>query len=317
MLLTDYFTDKEDLTWTYALQCGVRHGVIRLPEDPAFDLNSYTHWKELYDRFRARGITPVVVEPLPNRLHDHIKTGDRLRDAAIEQVNGMFPIMERLGIRTLCFNFMAYVGWTRTTAEEHERGGALVTAFDLAEYRPGPQRITQAQLWDNYALFLKAVVPHAEKHGIRLALHPDDPPLPALGDVERILISPEAVEHAVRGICDSPALGITFCQATFRMMGADLYTLLPRLADKVFFVHFRNVTGTAGKFRETFHDNGDIDMARMAALYLRHTPDVPIRVDHVPRMAAEQAGSAGYTALGRLFAIGYLKGLLEGAQTHV
>ena len=146
---------------------------------------------------------------------------------------------------------------------------------------------------------------------IKLALHPDDPPLPNLGDVERIMISYENIKKAVTGIVKSDNLGITMCQASYKMMGEDLYKIIPEISDKIFFVHFRNARGNKHKFHETFHDNGEIDMADILRLYKKCNVNVPIRVDHVPLMAGEKQKTAGYTALGRLYAIGYLKGLLE------
>ncbi|MBR2042955.1 MAG: mannonate dehydratase, partial [Clostridia bacterium] len=109
-------------------------------------------------------------------------------------------------------------------------------------------------------------------------------------------------------------LGVTMCQATYQMMGEDLYKVIPELKDKIFFIHFRNAVGNKYKFNETFHDNGAIDMADMLRLYKKCGINVPIRVDHVPLMAGEKQETAGYTALGRLYAIGYLKGLLEACE---
>ncbi len=314
MLLTDYFRSTPDRTWDFAKQCGVNHGVIRLPEDDAFDLTDASHWQTLYDRFQSHGITPVVIEPMPNEVHDHIKAGNALRDASIEKVIQMLPIMEKLGIPTICFNFMAHIGWLRTESDISERGGAKVTGFDLKKFSPTDAAITASQLWDNYAYFLKAVMPHAERHGIKLALHPDDPPLAKLGGVERIMVSLENILHAIRDIYPSENLGLTFCQACYAMMGEDPAALIPQLSDKIFFVHFRNAVGDRTCFRETFHDNGQLDMYRLLKLYQQHTPGVPIRVDHVPLMAGETNDTAGYTALGRLYAIGYLKGLLEAVE---
>ena len=317
MLLTDYFRSEHDITWDFARQCGVDHGVIRLPEDPAFDVCDPAHWRTVHKRFTDFGIKPVIIEPMPNALHDHIKAGDAQRDQSIEKVIQMFHIMESLDIRTICFNFMAHVGWTRTSSTVPERGGALVTEFNLQDYVPTQDAITAAQLWDNYTYFINAVLPHAEKHGIRLALHPDDPPLPRLGSVERIMVSYENIRRAIYDIAPSPMLGVTFCQATFHMMGEDLFTIVPELAEKIFFVHFRNCTGTKTHFRETFHDNGEIPMADILRLYQKCGVDVPIRVDHVPLLAGEQqAQMAGYSALGRLYALGYLKGLLEQSERN-
>lgn len=310
MILTDYFYSPHNITWDYAVQCGVKHGVIRAPENAGFDLCSETHWQQLCDAFRKRGIAPLVLEPLPNELHDHIKAGDGQRDESIERFLKMLPILHRQGITTVCFNFMAHVGWTRTRRDYPERGGAQVTGFDLRDFSPGESRITQEELWRNYEYFIRAVVPEAERWNVHLALHPDDPPLPALGGVERIMISYENIDRAIH-LVESPCLGVTYCQATYHMMGEDVVETAKKFAEKIFFIHFRNCKGDVRNFRETFHDNGELDMARLIRTYRDIGLDVPIRVDHVPVMAGESGGVAGYTALGRLYAIGYLKGLLE------
>lgn len=311
MILTDYFRSERDLTWDYAKQCGVKYGVIRLPETSDFDVTDLSHWQAVHKKFTDFGIKPLIIEPMPNHLHDHIKLGDDKRDWATEQVIKMLPIMDRLDIRTVCFNWMAHIGWLRTNASIKERGDALVTGFDINEFEPTDKAITVNQLWDNYEYFIKAVIPYAEKYNIRLALHPDDPPLEKLGDVSRIMISYENIDKAINGIVRSDNLGVTMCQATYHMMGEDLYDIIPKLKDKIFFVHFRNAAGNKYNFRETFHDNGELAMPDLIRLYKRLGIDVPIRVDHVPLMAAEKQETAGYTALGRLYAIGYLKGILE------
>jgi len=311
MLLTDYLRSTKDITWDFALQCGVNHGVIRLPETADFDITNYNHWRQVHKSFTDYGITPVIIEPMPNELHDHIKAGDEMRDECIEKVIKMFPIMEELDLRTICFNFMAHIGWLRTSADFLERGGARVTAFDMKDFKGTDKVITADKLWENYEYFIKAVIPHAEKHGIKLALHPDDPPLPRLGGVERIMINKENIRHAVYDICPSDSLGITMCQANYYIMGEDVERTIRDFADKIMFVHFRNTVGNLNGFRETFHDNGALDMPGLIRLYKELGIDVPIRVDHVPTMAGEDITHAGYDALGRLFAIGYLKGILE------
>ena len=313
MILTDYFTSPENITWNFAKQMGVDNGVIRLPETEAFDVTDYSHWQYVIKDFTDFGIKPVVLEPMPNCLHDHIKAGDEFRDEAIEKVIKMLSVMEKMDVRTICFNFMAHIGWLRTSCDIKERGGAEVTGFDINDFVPGDKVITFDELWKNYEYFIKAVIPYAERYGIRLALHPDDPPLEKLGNVSRIMTSYENINKAIN-IVNSKNLGVTMCQATYLMMGENLYDVIPRLADKIFFVHFRNAVGNKYKFNETFHDNGDIDMADILRLYKKCGVDVPIRVDHVPLMAGESREVAGYTALGRLYAIGYLKGLLQAME---
>lgn len=311
MILTDYFRSTPDLTWDLGLQSGVTHGVIRLPEDEQFDHTSKEHWDAVYKRFTDYGITPVAIEPMPNSLHDHIKAGDCKRDESIEQVIKMFPIMRSLNIDTICFNWMAHIGWLRTSSSFIERGGARVTEFNMNDFTPTGARITADELWANYEYFVKAVVPEAEKYGIKLGLHPDDPPVARLGDVERIMISKENIKKAVCDIVKSDSLGITMCQANFYIMGEDPFEIIREFADKIFMVHFRNTTGEPMHFRETFHDNGALDMAGLIKEYVKNGVNVPIRVDHVPTLKGEISSLPGYDALGRLFAIGYLKGILE------
>ncbi len=314
MILADYFKSERDATWDFALQSGVRHGVIRLPEDGKFDYGDRTHWESVCKRFTDFGITPVAIEPMPNELHDHIKAGDEKRDECIERAISMFPHMRAMGIDTICFNWMAHIGWLRTRSDYPERGGAKVTAFDMADFKSTEARITAEELWKNYEYFVKAAVPYAEKYGIKLALHPDDPPVPRLGDVERIMISKANIKKAVCDIVSSDSLGITMCQANYFIMGEDLEKTIEEFADKIYLVHFRNTKGEPRCFRETFHDNGDIDMAAIMRCYVKNGVNVPIRVDHVPTMAGERSTLAGYDAMGRLFAIGYLKGILDATE---
>ena len=311
MILADYFRSEHDATWDFAIQSGVKHGFIRLPEDEAFDLTEASHWKTVHKKFTDFGITPVVIEPMPNCVHDHIKAGDALRDESIDKVLKMFPIMRELGIETICFNWMAHIGWLRTSSDYPERGGAKVTEFNLADFKPTGAKITAEELWKNYEYFIKAVIPDAEKYGIKLALHPDDPPVPRLGDVERIMINKANIKKAVYDIVDSDSLGVTMCQANYFIMGEDLEKVIEEFAKKIYVVHFRNTKGEPNHFRETFHDNGDIDMAELMKVYVKNGVNVPIRADHVPTMAGEVSSLPGYDAMGRLFAIGYLKGILD------
>jgi len=112
-------------------------------------------------------------------------------------------------------------------------------------------------------------------------------------------------------LSSSPSHAVTFCQANFRLMGADLAATARRWAPRLAFLHFRDVEGTATDFTETFHDAGPTDMPAL----LRHYHEIgfrgPIRVDHVPSLAGEAGLPHGYAHLGRLFALGYMKGILD------
>jgi mannonate dehydratase len=317
MILSDYFRSKHDSTWDFAIQSGITHGVIRLPEDKDFCHSDISHWEQVVSGFHKFGITPVAIEPMPNSLHDHIKIGDSKRDQSIEEVIKMFPIMSRFNIKTICFNWMAHIGWLRTSSDYIERGGARVTEFNMADFDKTDKKITAEQLWGNYSYFIKAVLPEAERYGIKLGLHPDDPPVPRLGDVERIMISLENIRKAVFGIVRSESLGITMCQANYHIMGENVFDVISEFRDKIFMVHFRNTTGTPMHFRETYHDNGDMDMAALMHHYVKLGINVPIRVDHVPTMPGEISELPGYDALGRLYAMGYMRGLYESAKATI
>ena len=197
MILTDYFRAIPDQTWSNAVQCDVRYGTIRLPEDDDFDLTSLEQLRSVSNQFCSYGITPLIVEPLPNALHDHIKLGDALRDECIEKFIILMKNLHEIGITTVCFNFMAHYGWTRTSMNIPERAGAYVTGFQLNDFVPDSYSISHDEVWNNYTYFIKAVIPYAEKYEIKMALHPDDPPLHCLGNTARIFTSLDAINISV------------------------------------------------------------------------------------------------------------------------
>ena len=318
MLLTDYLTQSDDLMCRWAKQLGVDHAVIRLPEDGRFDLTDPAHWRAYYEHFQGYGLTPAVVEPLPGSIYEDIKCGTARADEAMQQAKAVVRNMGKLGIGTLCMNFMAHIGWYRTTGTYPERGGAGSTAFDMKDFAPRDDfSITKEQLWANLERFLREIVPVAEESGVRLALHPDDPPVPQLGGVQRILTSLSAIDRAVH-LVRSDMLGVTLCQGCYSAMGEDVCEVIRHFGreGKIFFVHFRDVCGTRECFHETFHDNGQTNMAQAIDAYREAGFDGPVRVDHVPTMAGESADLPGYANMGRLYAIGYLKGLLEADSFH-
>ncbi|MFV0414677.1 MAG: mannonate dehydratase [Oscillospiraceae bacterium] len=313
MILTDLFQLPPNIGWQYAAQMGIRHGVVRLPEEESFDLANAAHWKDMCHIYEQHGIKPLLIEPMPNRVHEHIKRGDEKRDESIEQVISFLPIMASLGITTICMNFMAYTGWFRSRSAIPWRGGALVTGFEKSDVPDTtPLLITKDELWKNLTYFLKAVVPYAEKYGVRLALHPDDPPVERLGNVERILTSRENVDKAL-SLVPSDAVGVTLCQGCYAAMGEDVYDTIRHFCseNKTFFVHFRDVKGSKNSFCETFHDDGPTNMAKALTIYREYGYHGPVRVDHVPTMAGEDNNLPGYANVGRLYAVGYLKGMLD------
>lgn len=269
-------------------------------------------------QFEAAGITVAGVESHPVPA-EKIKLGAPGRDEEIENYKAAIDALARVGIRMVCYNFMAGLGWYRTRVDVPERGGALTSEFDnRAASAQGLTRwgeISEERMWDNIAYFLKAVIPVAEKAGVNMALHPDDPPVSPLRGIGRILTSARNYRR-VMDTAPSKVNGVTFCQANFVAMGEDVESLARKwLAEKkIFFVHFRDILGNRERFRETFHDNGPTDMARMLQVYHEGGFDGPIRPDHAPTLAGEANDRPGYAMQGKILAIGYMKGILDGLR---
>ncbi len=236
------------------------------------------------------------------------------REEALAHYRELLESMGRLGIKLLCYNFMVGKGWSRTGVREG-RGGAKATYFSLKETEV--LLLTHEQVWANYECFIRAVMPTAEKCGVRMALHPDDPCLPSLGGYARIFGSVEAYDRAY-ALFPSPSNAVTFCQANFKLMGADLEETARHFGKRIAFIHVRDVEGTKEDFTELFHDQGDTDQFALMRVYREIGLDVPVRGDHVPEMAYDRMltpeGTPGYFTLGRLFANGYLKALLTGTD---
>jgi mannonate dehydratase len=172
--------------------------------------------------------------------------------------------------------------------------------------------VTEEQLWENLHYFLERVIPVAEKANVKLAMHPDDPPLSPIRGLGRIMRSIENFQRLV-DLIPSSVNGITLCQGNFALMTDDLPAAIRQFGQqqKIFFVHLRDVRGTPQKFEETFHDDGQTDMLACMRAYREIGFDGVCRPDHVPTMIGDSNEQAGYSSIGRLFAIGYLKGLRE------
>ncbi|MBL8241968.1 MAG: mannonate dehydratase [Bryobacterales bacterium] len=261
------------------------------------------------------GIAGVEGHPVP---FEKIKLGLDGRDEQIENTKWAIEALAKNGINMICYNFMAGLGWTRTNQSVPERGGALTSEFDLtaAEAQGLTQygEVSEEKMWANCEYFIKAVMPVADKWKVKMALHPDDPPLSPLRGIARIINSKRNYER-IMDMVPSPYNGVTFCQANFLLMKEDIYSLAKLWCQrkKVFFVHYRDVTGDKTHFRETFHDNGPTDMVKMLEIYSKAGFDGPIRPDHAPALAGEAEGgkASGYTIGGKVLAFGYMKGIMD------
>ncbi len=221
--------------------------------------------------------------------------------------------MSKLGIPVWCYEWMTDFNWLRTNLATPSRGGSVVTSFNAADVEPkttelGP--ISEDQLWDNLAYFLDRVVPVAERFNVKLAMHPDDPPLSPIRGVGRIMRSIDNFQRLL-DMHPSPMNGITLCQGNFTLMTDDLPAAIRHFGKKILFIHFRDVRGTPARFEETWHDAGKTDMLACMQAYRDIGFDGVLRPDHVPTVEGDSNSEAGYSAFGRLYAIGYIRGLRE------
>jgi mannonate dehydratase len=306
--------------WRMVKQCGVdcvvgsmdfRRG---LNVDKEYLPWSYMSLVRMKTAYEDGGFQLDVIESRPPL--NKAKLGLEGRDEEIQHAIDMIRNMGALGIPVWCYEWMPVFNWIRTSTTAPARGGALATAYDHDLMRNAPLTeygiVTEEQLWDNLKYFLDAVVPEAEKAGVKLAMHPDDPPISPIRGLGRIMRSLENYQRLL-DLVPSPVNGIALCMGNFTLMTDDLPAAIRHFGkqDKIFFVHFRDVRGTPEKFVETFHDDGKTDMLACMQAY-RDVGFVGVcRPDHVPTMEGDSNDHPSYSSVGRLFAIGYLKGLRE------
>lgn len=296
-------------------------GIKRIDGVNPWDPKAIMATKETWDNL---GMKWNVVEGPPT-LGTKTKLGLEGRDEEIENfITFMKNLKQYGGVDIICYNWMPVVSWCRTDFETVGRGGALMTSFDNEEAKKLPLteygEVSKELLWTNLEYFLKAVVPEAEKIGMNLSLHPDDPQVDSIKGISRIMTSVENFDRMLN-LVPSKYSGVTMCQGNFALMGADIPSVVRRWGKdgKINFVHFRNVQDLSGqvpstKFTETFHDEGQIDMYAAMKAYYDIGYKGPIRPDHVPTMDGDTNNHPGYSTIGTLFAIGYMRGLMESIQ---
>ncbi len=327
--------EYDERTATFARQLGLSGVQLHTPSNLPGE-NGYWSVPELAalrDRCAADGLAIDGLENVPLAHFGDIQRGGPHRDQQIENYLRTMRNMSAVGIRLLGYNFIASYVW-RTDMVSGGRGGARVSAFDLGQARNGnalaqykltppvaaDRFIGAGEMWANHQYFLDAVLPVAEECGVRLALHPDDPPVDEpLGGIARIFTSPVALVRGYEQAGGSPSWGLNLCLGTVSEMGGEACVdevidfFAPRGA--VFYIHFRDVQGTVPKFAECFLGEGNLDPARVLRRLHARGFDSFIIDDHVPAMTGDldtwgDTSSEAYCSRGRAHAIGYLQGVL-------
>ncbi|HKA43921.1 MAG TPA: mannonate dehydratase [Burkholderiales bacterium] len=246
---------------------------------------------------------------------DEIKKGTAGRDQKIALLLNAVRAMGAAGIPILAYNFKLLNSKLLRSAPTKGRGAATYISFDYNEYLKKPAApvdppISEEKMWDNITYFLNAMVPAAEKSGVRMALHPDDPPvphgIPPLAGGAHIASNFDQFRR-IFDIVPSRSNGMLFCQGCVtEMKGVDVYDAIRQMAaiDKIVMVHFRNVRGSFPRFQETFVDDGDVDMYRAMQAYRDAGFKGPYSLDHSPIFPEAQIAN-------QAFVIGYLRALIQ------
>jgi mannonate dehydratase len=319
---------------------GVTGVVSALYDVPVGEPWRHEALERLRDEIAGAGLRFAVVESIP--VHEDIKLGRASRDRLIDHYCESIRAMGEVGVPVLCYNFMPVFDWMRTDLAQRFPDGsnglayddAALASFNLAAgtgalpgwataYTAGELRalldayaaITHEQLWEHLAYFLERAAPAAASCGVRMALHPDDPPWPIFG-LPRIICDGPALERVIN-LVDTTSNGITFCTGS---LAASPDNDLPAIArslgarGRLHFAHCRNVAVTgARQFHETPHPSrfGDVDMRAVLSALRNSGFNGPMRPDH-GRMIWGETGRAGYGLYDRALGAMYLQGVWEG-----
>jgi mannonate dehydratase len=302
----DQVTD-ENLRFLKAI--GVDFLTVYPPPDPCLLGDDPEYWSRTRQQVEAHGLQWRNVAL---NCPDSITLGLADQDAVIEAWSAMVRGMGAAGIPTLGTNFKP-AGNFRTASHPPGRGGARYSTFDYEALMQNPpyfpaKWIGEEALWANLEHLLRRIVPVAEEACVRLAFHPDDPPIPEpLGGAARILSTLEQFERLF-SLAPAGAVGMLFCQGCVAEMGIDVREAIRRIGsqERIVYVHFRNIRGQPRRFQEVFLDEGDQDMVAAMQTYKKIGFRGPFMTDHTPEIPHVSGNWAG-----RAYANGYIRALIQ------
>ncbi len=310
----------ERLTFAKQLDAsGVLLNTPVLPGTQRWEANDLRWIKHRCDEY---GLRIEALENVPVTFYDRAMLGLPGRDEQIANYQATIRNMGEAGIPVLGYHWMPNGVWR--TPDRAGRGGAMVTAFDMALVDQFPLRhgvkehpllegrtLDADAMWDNYCYFMDAVLPVAEESGVTLALHPDDPPMPMLGGIARLFHSFEGFRRAMEQF-DSPAHGLDFCLGCWSEMGPDPLEAIRFFGTrgKIVYVHFRDVQGVVPSFAECFLGEGNVDVVAAIRTLKESGFDGFIIDDHVPHMVDDTT----WCHRGRAHATGYIQALVAAVN---
>jgi mannonate dehydratase len=280
----------------------------------------------------AEGLELEAIENFdPAHWYDVLLDGPR-KVEQLEHVKTIIRNVGKAGIPIIGYNFSIAGVWGHIVGP-YARGGAESVGFlgkAGPEEAPIPHgqvwnmtydpsapagtigTVTPEQLWQRLTDFLHAVVPVAEEAGVRLAAHPDDPPMPMLRGTARLVYQP-ALYQKLLDVVPSHANALEFCQGSIaEMTDGDVYEAIDRYSKqgKIAYAHFRNVRGKVPHYHEVFLDEGDVDMFRALRIYKKNGFDGVMIPDHTPQMTCAAPWHAGMA-----YALGYMRAAIRAIES--
>ena len=335
------FHDLTDDRLRFARQIGASGIQMNNPSLPGETKWQLEDVRALVEKVEAAGLKFEAIENVPTHFYHKVMLGLGGRDEQIENYQDTMRAVARAGIPVLGYHFMPNSVWS-TSRSAQTRGGATARQFDMAvveanadnldqlrSFMPttlgrassmplfgkdGPT-VSEERMWENYRYFIDAVLPVAEEEGLRLALHPDDPPVPMLGGVARLFYKPDNFRRAFEMAGNSFAWALDLCLGCCSEMpggAGNVSEMIDFFAPRgtIAYIHFRDVQGSVPDFTECFIGDGNFDPADVIARLARHGFDGFLLDDHVPKMD----GDSDWNHRGRAHAIGYMQGLIRMAS---
>jgi len=319
------FMDPTEERLRYIKQLGVDDVLLNMyqydpeyphmPDGEGMPLKGDAEWSHenllaLRNRIEAAGLRLNAIENVPISFYDDIMLGREGRHEQIEHMKTTIRNMGKAGIPMFGYHWSPTGVWR--TGNREIRGAATATEFDRDQANNElvyGREYSETELWENYELFVRELLPVAEESGVKLCLHPNDPPVSGtLGGVPMLFRDFGSFKRAM-DLVSSPNHGLEFCLGCWSQMGEDLEEVIRYFGerDEIFYVHFRDVEGVVPRFHETWIDEGNYDALEIMSLLKEVAFSGMMIPDHTPHLE----GDTDWEHRGRAYTVGYLKALLR------